>query len=70
MLNPEETYYRKKSTLYDSKNIPILIFKHETGNMENLTGDLVENMNTYIRKFPDRIHVIENKNLDEQLTLF
>lgn len=69
MLNPSETYHRKKQILYDSKNNQILTFRDKMPDGENFTGNLVENINNYIKKFPERIQVVEQET-NNQLTLF
>lgn len=69
MLNPNQTYHRKKQILYDESGNQILKFKDNAADAENLTGKLVENMNNYIRCYPDRIEILEKKE-NVQLNLF
>ena len=69
MLNPKKTYHRKKGILYDESGTQILKFAEATNDSNNLTGDLVKNMNNYIRCYPNRVEIIENKK-DVQLNLF
>ncbi|APZ82923.1 hypothetical protein [Flavobacterium phage FL-1] len=69
MLDLKETYHRKKDILYDSKNNPIIKFEQHTADCENLTGNLVHNMNNYIRCYPDRVEILEKKE-NGQLNLF
>lgn len=69
MLNPDQTYYRKKQILYDLQGNQVLKFVDKMPDMENTTGDLVENMNKYINRYPERIEIITNP-IKEQLTLF
>lgn len=69
ILNPNQTYHRKKGILYDESGTEILKFTDITTDAENLTGDLVENMNNYIRCYPDRVEIIEQKT-NVQLNLF
>lgn len=71
MLNPEQVYHRKKDILYDESGTAILKFIGNTNNAENLTGNLVENMNKYIMCYPERIEVIESKKQNNvQIDLF
>lgn len=71
MLNPEKVYHRKKDILYDESGAAIVKFIGNTNNAENLTGDLVENMNNYIRCYPERVEVIESKKeANIQINLF
>lgn len=69
MLNPLQTYYRKKQILYDLEVNQVLKFVDKMPDMGNTTGDLVENMNKYIERYPERIEIITNP-IKEQLTLF
>lgn len=71
MLNPEQVYHRKKDILYDESGVAVLKFIGDTNNAENLTGNLVENMNNYIRCYPERVEVIESKKqTNVQIDLF
>lgn len=71
MLNPEKVYHRKKDILYDESGTAIVKFIGNTNNAENLTGNLVENMNNYIRCYPERVDVIESKKqTNVQINLF
>lgn len=71
MLNPHKIYHRKKDILYDESGTAILKFIGSTNNAENLTGDLVENMNNYIRCYPERVEVFESKKQTSvQIDLF
>lgn len=69
MLNPSQTYHRKKGILYDESGTQILKFTDIKTDVSNLTGDLVENMNNYINRYPDRIEIITIKE-NVQLNLF
>lgn len=69
MLIPAQTYHRKKGILYDESGTEILKFTDITKDADNLTGDLVINMNNYIRHYPDRVEIIEQKT-NVQLNLF
>ncbi len=69
MLNPLQTYYRKKQILYDLQGNQVLKFVDKMPDMGNTTGDLVKNMNKYIERYPERIEIITNP-IKEQLTLF
>ncbi len=69
MLNPNQTYHRKKQILYDESGNQIVKFIGITTDADNLTGDLVDNMNKYIECYPDRIEVLEKKE-NVQLNLF
>lgn len=70
MLNPEEIYYRKKNILYNSKNKAVVKFSESSADVGNLTGNLVENMNNYIRCYPERIEIFSMESSETQLTLF
>jgi len=70
MLNPKQTYHRKKGILYDEFGTKILKFTDITTDADNLTGDLVVNINNYISRYPDRIEIIEEKKENVQLNLF
>lgn len=71
MLNSSQTYHRKKQILYDESGNQILKFKDITSDAENLTGRLVENMNNFIRCYPDKVEIInEKKQTNVQLNLF
>jgi hypothetical protein len=71
MLNPEQIYHRKKDVLYNESGAAVLKFIGDTNNAENLTGNLVENMNNYIRCYPERVEVIEiKKQTSIQIDLF
>lgn len=72
MLNPSQTYHRKKQILYDESGNQILKFKENAADVENLTGDLVENMNRFIKLYPERVEIIikEEKQNNVQLNLF
>lgn len=70
MLNPEETYHRKKQILYDSKNKKILTFIDKMPDAGNFTGELIINMNNYIKRYPERVDIFNMENLKTQLTLF
>lgn len=69
MLNPLQTYYRKNQILYDLQGNQVLKFVDIMPDMGNTTRDLVENMNKYIERYPERIEIITNP-IKEQLTLF
>lgn len=72
MLNPEKVYHRKKDILYDESGEAVLKFiENKTADVDGLTGNLVENMNNYIRCYPDRVEVIESKKqTNVQIDLF
>lgn len=70
ILNPKETYYRNKNILYDSKNNAVIEFQQKTADTENLTGILVENMNTYIRCYPERVEILKQKENPIEINLF
>lgn len=69
MLNSEQTYYRKNQILYDESGNQVLKFIDKMPDGENFIGDLIENMNKYIKCYPERIEIITNP-IKEQLTLF
>lgn len=69
MLNPDQMYYRKNQILYDESGNQVLKFVDKMPDGENFTGELVENMNKYIIRYPERIEIITNP-IKEQLTLF
>lgn len=69
MLNPSQTYHRRKGIIYDESGTQILKFTEITNDSNNLTGDLVKNMNNYIHCYPNRIEIIQNKKY-VQLNLF
>lgn len=68
MLDITQTYHRKNQILYDSDNNEILKFRDKMPDGKDFSGKLVENMNNYIRCYPERIEKIEKKNV--QLNLF
>jgi len=71
MLNPEQTYHRKKNILYNEDGNQILKFLDIGLDGENFTGQLVININNYIRVYPERIEVIESKKqTNVQIDLF
>lgn len=70
MLNPSETYSRKKNILYDAQGIKILKFLTDTVDRENISGDLVVNLNDYIKTFPERVEIVNTESSETQLTLF
>ena len=71
MLDVNKIYHRKKDILYDESGAAIVKFIGNTNNAENLTGNLVENMNNYIRCYPERVEVIESKKeTNVQINLF
>jgi len=71
MLNLTKTYHRKKQILYDESGSEILRFKDKMPDGENFTGPLIENMNNYIRIYPERVEVIESKKeTNVQINLF
>lgn len=71
MLNPGQTYHRKKQILYNESGTEILSFKDKMPDGENFTGPLIENMNNYIRIYPERVEVIESKKeINVQIDLF
>lgn len=68
-LKPWQHYNRKNQILYDESGTEILKFLDKTPDRNNLTGDLIVNMNNYIRCYPERIEIIEPKK-NVQLNLF
>lgn len=70
ILNPEETYHRKNHILYDSQGNKIVQFDQKSADADNLTGDLVVNMNTYIKCYPERVEIFDQKKENVQLNLF
>lgn len=70
MLNPEQTYSRKNQILYDSDGKAVLKFVDKGPNCEKITGVLIENVNKYINRYPERIEIINQEPENEQLTLF
>lgn len=70
MLNPEETYHRKKDILYDSQGVEVLKFLEHTVDSADLTGDLVNNMNMFIKCYPERVEFLDQKKENVQLNLF
>lgn len=71
ILNPNQTYYRKNHILYDENGNAIIKFEQKTADVSGLTGKLVENMNNYIRCYPERVEILEQKpKSDVQLNLF
>lgn len=70
MLDPEETYHRKNQILYDSKNKKILTFIDKMPDAGNFTGELIINMNNYIKRYPERVEIFKFESSDSQLTLF
>ena len=69
MLDFNKTYYRKNQILYDEENNEILKFRDKMPDGKDFAGKLVENMNNYIRCYPERIEKIEPKK-NVQLNLF
>lgn len=69
MLKPSKTYHRKYQILYHESGIEILKFLDKTPDRNDLTRDLIVNMNNYIRCYPERIEIIEPKK-NVQLNLF
>lgn len=69
MLNPSKNYHRQNQILYGESGTEIIKFLDKTPDRNDLTGDLIVNMNNYIRCYPERIEIIEPKN-NVQLNLF
>lgn len=69
-LNPSQKYKRKNNIIYDELGNQVLKFKQNTNDHDFVTGQFVENMNTYIRCYPDRVEILEVKKENVQLNLF
>lgn len=69
ILDITKTYHRKNQILYDEDNNEILKFRDKMPDGKDFSGKLVENMNNYIRCYPERIEKIEPKQ-NVQLNLF
>lgn len=69
MLNPTQTYHRKKQILYDESGNQILKFLDNAADTTGLTGKLVKNMNRFIECYPDRVEIIKQET-NNQLNLF
>lgn len=70
MLNPSQKYKRKNNIIYDELGNQVLKFKQNTNDHDFVTGQRVENMNNYIRCYPDRVEILEVKKENVQLNLF
>lgn len=70
VLNPQEIYNRKNKVLYNSTGNQILKFIDKTPDLENITGIFIENINNYIKAYPDRVEIFSNEISDPQLKLF
>lgn len=70
MLNPNKTYHRKNQILYDESGAQILKFLDKMPDGNNFSGDLILNMNNYIKRYPERIEILETKKENVQLNLF
>lgn len=71
MLDPTENYTRKNQILYDSLGRKVLKFKESTPDRNDLTGELIENINMFIKCYPERVEFIETKQeANIQLDLF
>jgi hypothetical protein len=64
MLNPNKTYHRKKQILYDEDGTPILKFRDKMPDSNGFTGDLIANMNNYIKCYPERVEIKNNVQLN------
>lgn len=64
MLNPSKTYNRKKQILYDEYGNPILKFRDKMPDRNGFTGDLIANMNNYIKCYPERVEIKNNVQLN------
>lgn len=69
LLNPSQKYKRKNNIIYDESGNQVLKFTQNTNDHDYVTGQLVENMNKYIRCYPDRVEIITIKE-NVQLNLF
>lgn len=71
MLDPDQNYIRKSQVLYDSSGKSILKFIEKTPDRNDLTGELVKNMNSFIKCYPERVEIFkQEENLNVQLNLF
>lgn len=64
MLNPNKSYHRKKQMLYDENGNQILKFLDKMPDKNSLTGDLIANMNNYIKCYPERVEIKNNVQLN------
>lgn len=64
MLNPNKTYHRKKQILYDESGNQILKFLDKMPDRTGFTGDLIANMNNYIKCYPERVEIKNNVQLN------
>lgn len=64
MLNPSQTYHRKKQILYDESGNDILKFKDIEKDIENISGESLNNLNRYIKLYPERVEIKNNVQLN------
>lgn len=64
MLNQNKNYHRKKQILYDQDGNPILKFLDKMPDRNGFTGDLIVNMNNYIKCYPERVEIKNNVQLN------
>lgn len=64
MLNQNKTYHRKKQILYDEDGNPILKFTDTEKDIENISGEYLNNLNKSIKLYPERIEIKNNVQLN------
>lgn len=64
MLKPSKTYHRKKQILYDESGNKILKFKDIEKDIKNISGESLNNLNRFIKLYPERIEIKNNVQLN------
>ncbi|MBP1222634.1 hypothetical protein [Flavobacterium sp. 1355] len=70
LLNPNSTYSRKSSIVYDESGFPVLKFKSYLPNFEKLSVDAIKYMNRYYEADPEKFEVYNKEDRAAQLSLF
>jgi hypothetical protein len=70
LLNPNSTYSRKSSIVYDENGFPVLKFKSYLPDFEKLSVDAIKYMNRYYEAAREKFEVYDNEEKESQLSLF
>jgi len=70
MLDSNKIYHHKNQIIYDCQGNTIVKIKDRFPDLENISGNHITNINNYIKKFPDRVEIVNMKRQEIQLTLF
>ncbi|MFH6944593.1 hypothetical protein [Flavobacterium sp. FlaQc-50] len=73
MLDPNKTYSRTASIVYDENGIQVLKFNSYLPDFTKLSVDAINYMNRYMSASPEKFEIFSqeaNKENDQQLQLF